>query len=359
MKHLFLGLLILFTNTIGVAQSRFVKLNRYLDSLTAQNSFSGYVLIAEKGKTIFQKGYGYADRKNNFPNTEYSQFCLSSTSKLFTGTAIVKLMQEGKIDAADTIGKYISGLDYGNKITIHHLLTHSSGLGDIYEDPNFNWENIKNCTDVVQYICHQKLRFNPGDTVHYSTSGMILLGAVIEKTSGLTYQEYVTNTFFIPLGMKNTTFVNYKYVQYEAVKPSSYAIGYIKDSTENIIIRRRYWDKYNDRPLSAGGIWSCAHDLLLFDKALYDHKILNKKYLDLMLQSKVKSEWKNIDFGYVFITINNNKKNHAVGHPGTAGGHHTSYFRYDKRNTTIIILTNYGFVDMFQVSSKAETIIFE
>ncbi len=88
---------------------------------------------------------------------------------------------------------------------------------------------------------------------------------------------------------------------------------YIKDSTGNIIIRKRYWDnQYNDIPLSAGGIWSCANDLLLFDRALHNHKILNKKYLTLMLQSKVKSEWKDMEFGYVFININNNKETHAV-----------------------------------------------
>lgn len=358
MSKIYFLLLPFFIIKIGLAQSQINRLDTYLDSLTNKDSFSGYVLIAEKGKPIFQKGYGYADRKDSLPNTIYSQFCLSSTSKLFTGTAIVKLMQEGKIISTDTIGTYISGLTYGSKITIYQLLTHSSGLGDIYEDPNFSWEGIKNCTDVVKYISIQKLRFNPGDSVHYSTSGMILLGGVIEKISGLSYQEYVTNTFFTPLGMKHTTFVNYGYVQYEALKPSSYAIGYIKDSTGNIIIRRRDWDKYNDIPLSAGGIWSCANDLLLFDKALYAHKILNKKYLDLMLQSKVQSEWKDIDFGYVFININNNKDTHAVGHPGTAGGHQSSYFRYDKKNTTIIILTNYGFADMFQIPNKVETIIF-
>jgi CubicO group peptidase (beta-lactamase class C family) len=357
MKNFFLFVLALYIVQIGFAQSKINTLNNYLDSLTTADNFSGYVLIAEKGKAIFQKGYGYADRKDSFPNTGNSQFCLSSASKLFTGTAIVKLIQEKKIHATDTIGTYITGLAYGNKITIHHLLTHSSGLGDLYEDPNFDWGNIKNCTDVVQYICNQNVQFTPGDTVHYSTSGMILLGAVIEKVSGISYQEYLKNTFFIPLGMKHTTFVNYKYVQYETFRPSSYAIGYIKDSTGNIIIRRRHWDMYNDVPLSAGGIWSCANDLLLFDKALHNHKILNKEYLELMLESKVQSEWKDIDFGYVFMNINQNKDTHAVGHPGTAGGHHTSYFRYDKEDTTIIILTNYGFVNMFQISNMVEKII--
>ena len=242
MKSVYYSIIFIFISKIGFAQSQINRLNNYLDSLTAKDSFSGYVLIAEKGEPIFQKGYGYADRKNRLPNTDYSQFCLSSTSKLFTGTAILKLMQEGKINSTDTISTYIHGLAYGNKITIHQLLTHSSGLGDIFEDPNFTWERIKNCTDVVKYISNQKLRFVPGDSVHYSTSGMILLGAVIEKVSGLIYQEYLTTTFFIPLGMNHTTFVNYGYVQYEELKPSSYAIGYIKDSTGNIIIRRRYWD---------------------------------------------------------------------------------------------------------------------
>jgi CubicO group peptidase (beta-lactamase class C family) len=359
MKKTYPLIFLLFIFKIGFAQSKFEELNSYLDSLTANDKFSGFVLVAKDGKPVFQKGYGYADRINRFPNTNYSQFCLSSTSKLFTGTAIVKLMQDGKISANDTIGTYIKGLTYGSKITIHHLLTHSSGLRDFYEDSNFTYVGVKKCSDIIKFICNQKLSFNPGEKVKYSTSGMILLGAVIEKVSGLTYQQYLTNTFFIPLGMKNTTFVNYQYVQYEQLKPSSYAIGYIKDSTGKIVIRRRSWDSPHEIPLSAGGIWSSAEDLLKFDNAIYSHKILNKKYLKLMIESKVQTEWPDTDFGYLWININRGKPTRAVGHAGNAGGHHNTFFRYDKDSTTIIILTNFGFVNVFEVSSNIEKIIFE
>lgn len=357
-KTYFIIFIVLICNT-GFAQSNFDKLNSYLDSLTASENFSGFVLIAKSGKPLFQKGYGYSDRENQYPNTNHSQFCLSSTSKLFTGTALVKLMQEGKISANDTIGTYIKGLSYGSNITIHHLLTHSSGLKDFYEDSSFTYVGVKNCTDIIKFICNQKLSFNPGDKVKYSSSGMILLGAVIEKVSGLSYQEYITNTFFEPLGMKNTTFVNYNYVQYETVVPSSYSIGYIKDAAGNIIIRRRSWDNPHEIPLSAGGIWSCAEDLIKFEKALFGYKILNKDYLQLMLESKVPSEWPDTDFGYIWITINRDKTTKAVGHAGNAGGHHNTFYRYEKNSTTIIVLTNFGFVNVFDLSSKIEKIILD
>ena len=159
--------------------------------------------------------------------------------------------------------------------------------------------------------------------------------------------------------MKNTTFVNYNYVQYEQIKPSSYSIGYIKDSIGDIIIRRRSWDNPHEIPLSAGGIWSSAEDMMKFDNALYGHKILNKEYLKFMLESKVQTEWPDTDFGYIWININRDKPTKAVGHAGNAGGHHNTFYRYDKDSTTIIVLTNFGFVNVFEVSSKIEKIILD
>lgn len=339
---------------LGFAQSDFKKVHAYLDSLTIQQQFSGFVLVAKKGKPVFQKDYGYADKDLKTPNTISTQFCLSSTSKLFTGTAIVKLMQEGKVSENDTIGTYINGLTYGSKITIRQLLTHTSGLGDFYENPGFTFWGVKKCSDVVRFIADQQLKFTPGEGVKYSTSGMILLGAVIEEVSGLSFQQYLTETFFVPLKMNHTTFVTYNYVQYQPMEPSSYAIGYIKDSEGNIIIRKQPWDNPSEVVLSAGGIWSSAEDLLKFNNAVFGGKILNKKFLQLMITSKVHAEWPDTDFGYVWMNIHNNQPTHAVGHAGNAGGHHNTFYRYDKNATTIILLTNYGFVDIFKISAEVE-----
>jgi CubicO group peptidase (beta-lactamase class C family) len=356
---LFFYILNILLLTIAFGQSKFKKVNSYLDSLETVNEFSGRVLIIENGKVKLDKGYGYADLANKYPNTKNTQFCLSSTSKLFTGTAIIKLIEEDAINQSDSIGTYIKGLDYGKEVTIHQLLTHSSGLQNFYDDSTFTMKGVKSCHDIVKYIKHQKLTFKPGTNVKYSTSGMMLLGAVIEKVSSLTYQEYIQQTIFKPLGMKYTSFVNYKYTQYEKLEPSSYSIGYIKDSLDNIVIRKKKWDSPHQIPLAAGGIWSCASDLAKFDKAIHSGKIIDKKHLELMISPKIKSEWPNTEFGYVWLNINVNKPTHAVGHAGNTGGHHNTFYRYDKNLTTILILTNFGFVDVFNMSDNVEKILFD
>jgi len=347
----------LIASTFG--QSKFKKVNNYFDSLNTKNEFSGIVLITENGKVKLNKGYGYADRSNKYPNTENTQFCLSSTSKLFTGTAIIKLIQDGKICQADSIGTYIKGLDYGNEVTVHQLLTHTSGLQDFYDDSTFTMKGVKTCLDIVQYIKHQKLAFEPGTKVKYSTSGMMLLGAVIEQVSDLTYQEYIQQKILNPLGMNNTSFVNYKYTQYEKLEPSNYAIGYVRDSLDNIVIRRKHWDSVDDIPLAAGGVWSCASDLVKFDNAIHSGKLIDKKHLELMTSPKIESEWPDTEFGYVWININTNKPTHAIGHAGNAGGHHSTFYRYDEKSTVVIILTNFGFVDVFNISGYVEKILFD
>ena len=347
----------MFPITVSYSQNNYGKVGDYLDSLTGKDQFSGYIIIAKNGKVKFEKGFGYADKENKSEITRETQFNLSSTSKLFTGTAMAKLIQKGLVSEKDTIGKFIPSLEYGSKVTIYHLLTHSSGLSNFYDNPKASYNGVNSCKDLVKYVYDQKLRFPPGDSVFYSTTGMILLGAVIEKVSGLSYKDYLYQNFFIPLGMKNTSFVNYGYVQDKSVSGNSYAKGYIKNSEGRVQLRVKQSTDSAFVPLSAGGIWSSAGDLLLFERAIFGGKILNKAYLDSMLSPKVNTGWGDSYFGYIWININNSKSSHAVGHAGNASGHHNTFYRYTKNNTSIILLTNYGFVDIFKISQRIEDMV--
>lgn len=338
---------------------KYKEIDTYLSDLYRESKFSGYVLIAESGKVKFSKGFGFKDENKQHPITDSTQFNMSSASKIFTGTAVTKMAQEGNVSLNDTIGKFIPYLKYGNMVTLHDLLTHSSGLSDFFTHPKFSYEGVTSCADLIKFIKDQELLFQPGDSVRYSTSGMILLGALIEKVSGLTFPEYMNKNFFVPLKMNNSSFTNYGFVQDKDNNTKNYSKGFIKDSTGLIIKRPKKPSDDLFVPLSAGGIWSSASDLMKFDKALYSGNILDNHHLKLLLEPKVFTGWPDCYFGYAWINKNQNKSTHAVGHGGNASGHHITFHRYDIHQTTVILLTNYGFVNIFDIANEIEKLLFK
>ena len=342
-----------------LGQDRLEKLNNYLSELEKSDSFSGVVIIGQNEEKVYSKEIGFADRENQIKINLNTQFCLSSTSKSFTAVCIMRLVQDGKISVNEKIGKYFPELEYGEKVTIHHLLTHSSGLTDFYNIEGFSYKNVKTCMDIVPYIKNQKLVFNPGDSVFYSTSGMILLGALIEKICGQTYQDYVTNIILKPLKMDNTSFVNgsEKFVLDDL--NGHYSKGYTKNDKGEIVGIPYTDEEKQFIPLAAGGVWSSATDLLKFDNGFYNYKILKKEFVDLMIQKYTYTGWPNCYFGYVWVTINSGKEEEAIGIAGNSPRHHSYIYHYKKDNKVIIIMTNYGFVDIFAVGDDIEKILYK
>ena len=352
-------LFILSTTTFqAIGQGRFKNLDAYLQELENEDSFSGVVVIAKKGETLFSKTVGLADRENRVQINLHTQFELSSTSKLFTGTSVVKLIQEGKLKVDDKIGKFLPELENGDKVTVHNLLTHSSGYADVYNVEGFSYAKVKNCSDVIPFIKSQKLLFNSGDSVYYSESGMMILGALIEKVSGISYKDYVTENILEPLGMTQTSFISDVYATENNDGKGVYAEKYVKKENNEIV--RQTFDEEAKMfiPLAAGGVWSSAIDLIKFDEGIHNYKILEKEFVELMTKQYTSTGWTDGFFGYVWITINSGK-NEAVGHSGDSKGHHSYFYHYKKDGTVMIVLTNYGFADIYEVVDKVEKILFD
>ncbi len=323
-----------------------------LIALTKQNLFSGAVLIADSSHVLLSKGYGYADKENKVRNTPATRFSLSSGSKIFTGTAITYLAQQGKLKFADTIGKYIKGLPKGNVITIHQILTHSAGFDDFFKAKDFSYKNVKNCTDMLPFMRTLPLVYNPGDSCIYSTGDCIILGAVIEKITGMNFQDYIQKLFIKPLALYNTCFTPYWTLN---DTQRQYAVGYQKIDTG---YSRKAYDYDPDFiPLSAGGAWSSVTDLYKFDKAVFTRKIVNEKYLNQMT-AEYTPQWDCCHFGYIWITTD--KKGYkSIGHAGSSSGWLTKNDYYPKQKYTIIMLTNLGSIDIDKLSDDIEKIIFE
>ena len=170
-------------------------LDKYLDNLVSKDRFSGTVLIAKDGKPFYERVYGLACKRYEIPNRIDTKFNLGSMNKMFTGVAIMQLAEQGKVSLRDPVGKYLPDLprrDIAEKVTIHHLLSHTSGMQD-YWDEIFDgyWWEVKTVDQYAKYIFDDSLLFEPGADFHYSNSGPIVLGMIIEKVTGQDYYDYI------------------------------------------------------------------------------------------------------------------------------------------------------------------------
>ena len=354
MKKIIVSILGIFIGIFHIhgQSKKIVKVDSLFTEMTHQNLFSGAILIADSSKILIAKGYGYADRENKIKNTANTRFDLSSGSKIFTGTAIAYLAQLGKIKFTDTVGQYINGLPKGNIITIHQVLTHSAGFDDFWKAKNFSYRNVKTCTDIIPFMRQLPLVYNPGDSCVYSTGDLIVLGAIIEKITGKSYQDYITELFIKPLNLTNTCFTPYWTLDESQRK---YAIGYRK--IDSLGYKKNAYDyDYGFVPLSAGGAWSSVLDLYRFDKAVFSDKIVNNQYFTKMT-AKYTPQWESSHFGYIWINTDKGAYS-SIGHPGISSGWKTINEYYPKQKYTIVILTNLGSVDTFSLLEKVEKIIF-
>ena len=356
---LFLMILTFLMTDLANCQSNFtiqkdklIKIDNYLNKCADSSKFMGYIIISKGENKLFEKGYGFADIENRKTFNSKTLVCICSTGKIFTATLIMKLIQDKKIGLDDNIGKYLPILPYGDRVTIRHLLTHTSGLSQYQENPNYG--NLKTCTSNLEFIKNQKLKFNPGEMTLYSTSGMIVLGALIEKLYDKDYISVLKEQIIEPLQMNNTLFECYKNALENNNKGYSVALPYFKNEHDSIYIRKFSKSDLELIPLSAGGQFSCAEDIYKFDKALHNFKIIDKKYVDLM--SIKQSEWNNISFGLGTVIDNPNTDYEAVGHGGCSNLY---YNHFIKQNFTIILLTIEAYDDVFSKAKIIEKIIFE
>lgn len=255
------------------------QIKNYLSEQTRNDEFSGAVLLAHEGKILLQEAYGLASREYDARNRIDTKFNLGSINKSFTQIAICQLMQQGKLAPNDLLGKYLP--DYPNReaaqtVTIHHLLTHRSGLGDFF---NENFENtpkdrIRTLQDYLALFVNEPLLVAPGTQQRYSNGGYIVLGLIIEKLSGQNYFEYVREHVYQPAHMSNTG--SY---ELDAVVPNL-ATGYSRGA--NGARNKNIYTK-PARGSSAGGGYSTLADMYNFSLALLDNKLLNSAYTEWLL----------------------------------------------------------------------------
>ncbi|WP_111880021.1 serine hydrolase [Aequorivita sp. CIP111184] len=328
------------TVAISFAQTKTAQLDDLLNKYTEYGQFSGSVLVAEKGKVIYKKGFGMANLEWDIPNAPDTKHRLGSITKQFTAMLIMQLVAEGKLDLQATVSKYLP--DYsktnGDKITIHQLLTHTSGTPNYTSFPNFFKELSRNPytpTEMLEMFADSTLTFKPGTQFAYSNSGYILLGAIIEKVTGKTYEAVLQEKIFDPQNMKNSgydhhsTILKKRATGYEMKGSQPENSPYIDMST----------------PYAAGSLYSTVEDLYVWDQALYTEKLLPKKYMDMMYQKYIPAFGNFYGYGWMIgiMTIGNTKDStQIIGHGGGINGFNTLITRIPKEKSTIILLNNTG-----------------
>ena len=352
---MFIFFLILISN-ISFAQTKVEKIEALLNTYKEYGQFNGSVLVSEQGKVIYKDGFGMANMEWDIPNKPNTKHRLGSITKQFTAMLVLQLVAEGKLDLQAPITTYLP--DYpkasGDLITIHQLLTHTAGIPNYTSFPKFFEEESRNPytpTDFVKVFADKKLDFTPGEKFSYSNSGYFVLGVLIEKLSGKSYEKMLQDKIFTPLKMMETGYDNHADIL------KNRATGYGKNAGN--YVNSNYLDM--TIPYAAGSMYSTVEDLYKWDQALYTTKILPKKYMTLFFKPYV-AAFGNSEYAYGwgvgYTKIGKSKDSiYAIGHGGGINGFNTNISRTTDNKSLIVLLNNTGGAPLNDITNAIRGIL--
>ena len=290
--------------------------------------FNGTALVADHGTAVLRKGYGLANMEWNIPNAPDTKFRLGSITKQFTATLVMQMVEQGKIDLNAPLIRYLP--DYpkatGDRVTIHQLLNHTSGIPGYTELPDFGrgMRDSKRPEEFIRIFSGLELLFEPGTKFSYNNSGFFLLGVILEKLTGKPYEQLLRERIFDPAGMKDSG--------YDSTHPllSKRASGY--DSSLDGYTNTTYIDM--TQPYAAGSLYSTAEDLFLWDQALQGEKILKAASKEKMFTPGL------ANYGYAFDIRKGAVT--TVEHGGGINGFNTNISRDLEPRRVMILLNNTG-----------------
>lgn len=326
---------------MSFAQTKVAQIEELLGVYEAYGKFNGSVLVSDQGKIIYTKGFGMANMEWDIPNQPNTKHRLGSITKQFTAMLILQLVAEGKLDLQAPITTYLP--DYpkasGAIITTHHLLTHTSGIPNYTSFPKFMEDESRNPytpEDFVKKFDEKELEFTPGEKFSYSNSGYFLLGVLIEKLSGKSYEQMLQDKIFTPLKMKDTGYDHHGDIL------KNRATGYEKSG--RAYANSSYLDM--SIPYAAGSMYSTVEDLYKWDQALYTTSILPKEYMTLYFKPYIPA-FGNAHYAYGwavgYAKIGKSTDSiYAIGHGGGINGFNTNISRTTATNSLVVLLNNTG-----------------
>ena len=306
------------------AQAKAKDINELMEAYIKIDKFNGAVLIAQGGKVIFQKGYGFKNVANKRLNDTNSIFQIYSATKTFTSTVIFKLIELNKLSLNDKLSKFYPSFPKGDSITIENLLTHTSGIYD-YTHENSMTDHSEN--SLISLLEKKPLDFSPGTSWSYSNSGYSLLGFIISKVAGMPYEKAVRQYIFTPLKMTHSGF-DFKNLS-DANKTTGYTI-FSEDVKKEAILED------STGSFAAGAIYSIVGDLYKYHVGLQSYKIINEESLNKAYSASEKND----RYGHGWQLGSRFFRKQIVSHSGGAAGFRSNFSRIPEDNVCVILLNN-------------------
>jgi CubicO group peptidase (beta-lactamase class C family) len=338
------------------SQEKARQLDSYLKNIAEEKAFSGGVLVIQGNETIIKKGYGFSNREKQIAYTSSTLGSIGSITKLFTATAIMKLVELGKLRLSDPLSQFFANVPTDKKdITIHQLLTHSSGFVEFLEGDQGDFEVIN--TDLfLKRAFAQPLSFKPGSKAIYTNVGMSILGIIIEQVSGMDYEQFLKKKLFEPNGIQEIAYT-YPDAYYDRV-----AVGYKSGSV---------WGTHQQRYANAGGgpYWNLKangglevslDDMERWVNTFTKHSILSESSIQQMFSKQVAEEGYGGEsyFGYGCNISKSRRGTKVIDNGGSNGIYHARLMRLPEENMVFYVITNNNAVNANMVMPNLTQLYF-
>lgn len=329
-------------------QSDFSKeIDKVIDYYAVNGMFNGCILVAENNNIIYENAFGYSDFEEKKYNSIESVFCIGSITKQFTALSIMILQERGKLSYDDKIVKFFPEFkDFADEVTIRHLLTHTSGLLDYLNDLSLH-EKLPEVNDEIVFdslVATKRLKFKQGEKYSYSNSGYFLLAIIIEKITGKSYREFISENIFEPLGMKN-----------------SYVLDKSFYDIPNKVKSYEFWQEIDTdlrvKVNGHGNIYSTVKDLLVWNNSLSTYKLVGKSTLDIAFSPPKLSNGEETDYGFGWHIEEDQNEKTIFHRGGIAGFRAYNSFRLNNKISLIIFANNKEMSEVNAIINNLENIL--
>ncbi|WP_175482351.1 serine hydrolase domain-containing protein [Thermoflavimicrobium dichotomicum] len=318
-----------------------------MNKLEESGYFNGSVLVGYKGDILLSRGYGWSNIEHAVRNTPQTKYRIGSITKGFTAMAILQLQEQGLLSVLEPISHYLPDFPKGDQITIHHLLTHTSGIPDFVKFPDY-WTRImrlpSTLDQTIDLFKNLPLEFTPGERFSYCTSSYILLTKIIELLSKQSYARFLSRYIFNPLKMNKTGVDNGRTIVNHLA--SGYSVWKEKIHTEHVDM---------SIPVGGYGMYSTVEDLYRWDQALYTNKLVSYE----SLQSMFTPYQANYGYGWAIQQMEIGNKNHTcISHYGDINGFCGNILRFVNDHLTVIVLSNLNITPVTWIGKNLASLFF-
>jgi CubicO group peptidase (beta-lactamase class C family) len=308
------------------------RVKKFVENYVETDTFNGTVLVLQKGKVILDESYGKADQEKDIPFSNDILFPIGSLTKSMTAISILQLEEQGKLSVEDPLSKYFPDLAHSDKVTLHHLLNHSSGYVDFLETPQIrkNYTKDHSHDDIINSFVSEPLESEPGEKFAYINSGYYLLGKIIEMVSGMDYASYLEKNIFEVAGLDQTLIMNEESMKKVSVK--GYEEGKLAAQVHPSLL------------FAAGNVLSTKTDLGKYISAIETDTLLSPKQKEKLVSSTIKVNPLGVGYGYGWYTTDGfiSFNEQAYSHGGSLPGLRVGVTNFPEQDLSIIIFSNNG-----------------